>query len=243
MYLKGGKTMNKVIQARNLSKSFDKEIVLDSINFEAQKGEVMGLLGSNGAGKTTLLKLLCGLLKPDEGEVAIFSKSPFNNKEQVLKSLGIMIETPVFYEHLCAKENLQIHLDYLGVKGDIDDVLKTVGLYNVGNKKVSKFSMGMKQRLGIARAISHSPSILLLDEPINGLDIATTKEIRELFQRLSQNGTTIIISSHILGEILNVTTSLAVIAKGRLETIGTVRDLKNNHGENLENYLIERMRG
>ncbi len=235
--------METIIKTRSLFKSYDSMPTLNHINFEVKKGELIGLLGSNGAGKTTLLKLLCGLLEPTDGEAKVFFYSPWEERDKVLKRLGVMIETPVFYEHLTAHENLEIHLKYLNVKADINEILKSVGLTNVDKKPVSKFSMGMKQRLGIARAISHNPDILLLDEPINGLDPVAIKDMRELFISLKKKGTTIILSSHILSEILQTAESVVIISNGSLERLGKIEDLQNNYGNDTENYLIERMRG
>ncbi len=235
--------METIIKSRNLCKSYEGKSVLSGLNFEVKKGELIGLLGSNGAGKTTLLKLLCGLIKPSEGEALVCGYSPWSDGDKVLKRLGVMIETPIFYEHLTAHKNLEIHLEYMNAKADISEILKSVGLSNVEGKAVSKFSMGMKQRLGIARAISHNPDILLLDEPINGLDPVAIKDMRELFIKLCENGTTIILSSHILGEILQTAESIIIVSKGQLEMLGEIKSLQNKFGEETENYLIERMRG
>ncbi len=235
--------MESIIKTGHLCKTYDSTLVLNHINFEVEKGELIGLLGSNGAGKTTLLKLLAGLLEPTAGEIQIFGHSPWNERDRVLSRLGVLIETPVFYDHLTAYKNLEIHLEYLGVKANIDEVLNSVGLVNVKNKSVSKFSMGMKQRLAIARAISHNPEIILLDEPINGLDPVAIKEMRELFIALSDKGTTVILSSHILGEVLQTAESVVVISNSKLERLGKIGDLKKKHGNDIENHLIERMRG
>ncbi len=235
--------METIIKTQNLCKSYDSTLVLNNINFEVKKGDFIGLLGTNGAGKTTLLKLLCGLLEPSEGQADICGYSPWNERDKVLKSLGVMIETPVFYDHLSAYENLKIHLDYLNAKADIEEILKSVGLNNVANKPVAKFSLGMKQKLAIARAISHNPDILLLDEPINGLDPVAIKDMRELFISLQEKGTTIILSSHILGEILHTVESVVVISGGVLKPLGYIKDLQNQYGSETENFLIERMRG
>ncbi len=238
--------MKTIIKTHNLCKSYDTRQILNSINFEVKQGEIIGLLGGNGIGKTTLLKLLCGLLEPTEGEIEVCGNSPWDSREKVLKRVGVMIETPVFYEHLTAHQNLKIHLQYLDKKSDkdyINEILKVVGLDNVDNKPVSKFSMGMKQKLGIARAISHNPEVLLLDEPINGLDPIAIKDIRELLIKLKQTGMTIVLSSHILGEILQTVLSVVVIANGKLNYLGEIKELKNRYGDKVEDYLIERMRG
>ncbi len=235
--------MDNLIQVRNLCKDFGGKTVLNHVSLEVTEGEIIGLLGANGAGKTTLLKLLSGLLEPTEGQITISSHNPWNERDKVLKHLGILIETPVFYEHLTAYENLSIHLEYMDVKSDIDKILSLVGLDDVKNKQVSKFSLGMKQRLAIARSISHKPNILLLDEPINGLDPVAIKDIRELFIDLKMNGTTIILSSHILSEILQTAESIVIISNANLQKLGTIDTLKKQHGDEIENYLIERMRG
>lgn len=235
--------MNSLIQVRNLCKDFGEKSVLNHVSLEVCEGEIIGLLGANGAGKTTLLKLLSGLLEPTDGQITVSSHNPWNERDMVLKNLGILIETPVFYEHLTASENLSIHLEYMDVKADIDNILSLVGLDDAKNKQVSKFSLGMKQRLAIARCISHKPKILLLDEPINGLDPVAIKDIRELFINLKKNGTAIILSSHILSEILQTAESVVIIANGNLQQLGTIDELKEQHRDEIENYLIERMRG
>lgn len=155
----------------------------------------------------------------------------------------MLIEAPVFYEHLTAFENLSIHLEYMGVTADIDKILSAVGLDGVRDNQVSTFSLGMKQRLAIARCISHKPGILLLDEPINGLDPVGIKDIRELFLHLKKDGATIILSSHILSEILHTAESIVIISNGNLQRLGEIDVLKEQHGDEIENYLIERMRG
>ncbi len=235
--------MKTVIKTRNLCKSYDGTSVLNNINLEVKKGELIGLLGSNGAGKTTLLKLLCGLLEATEGESLILDCSPWSDRDKVLKNLGVMIEAPIFYDHLTAYDNLKIHLDYLGLEADIPELFKSVGLVNVENKPISNFSMGMKQKLAIARAISHNPHILLLDEPINGLDPVAIKDMRDLFISLKEKGTTIILSSHILSEIIQTAETILVISNGELEHLGKIEDLQTQYGSETENYLIERMRG
>ena len=235
--------MKKQIEITNLSKEFDEKTILNRINLDVEEGEVIGLLGSNGAGKTTLLKLLSGLLEPTDGEINILEQNPWGNRDKVLRNLGILIETPVFYEHLTAYENLHIHLNYMNADANINEILKLVGLQDVKEKPVSKYSLGMKQKLAIARCISHNPKILLLDEPINGLDPVAIQDIRNLFLMLKEKGTTIILSSHILSEVLLTAESIVVISSGNLENLGSIDTLKEKHKNELENYLIERMRG
>ncbi len=235
--------MDNIINIINLTKQFDGNNILNNISFNAKQGEIIGLLGLNGAGKTTFLKLLSGLIEPTEGEILILGKKPWDEPDKILKNIGIMIETPVFYEHLTAFENIEIHLEYMGVKADIDKILKLVGLVGVDKKLVCKFSLGMKQKLAIARAISHNPKILFLDEPINGLDPVAIIHIRELFKTLKKQGVTIILSSHILNEVFETVENIAILSNGSLDNLGKISLLKEKYGNQLENYLIERMRG
>ncbi len=239
--------MKKIIEVNNLGKEFDSRRILNNVSIDIKSGEIIGLLGVNGAGKTTFLKLISGLLEPIEGSVNVLGMNPWNERSKILKNLGIMIENPVFYEHLTAYENIRIHLEYMSMsdisKEYIESVLELVGLTDAIDKPISKFSLGMKQRLAIGRSISHNPKILLLDEPINGLDPIAIKDIRNLFEKLKSEGTTIILSSHILGEMMQTAESIVVLANGKLEQLGTVENLKNEYKENLEDYLIERMRG
>lgn len=235
--------MENTINVLNVSRKFDEKMILNRISFQAQKGEIIGLLGANGAGKTTLLKLMSGLLEPDEGEVSILGRNTWYERDKVLKNIGVMIETPVFYEHLTAFENIQIHLEYMGVQTDINQILTLVGLVGVDKKPVSKFSLGMKQKLGIARAISHNPKVLLLDEPINGLDPVAILEVRELLKKLKAQGMTILLSSHILNEVFETVENIVILSNGKLDNLGEIALLKEQYGTKLEYYLIERMRG
>lgn len=239
--------MKKIIEITDLTKKFDEKVVLNNISIDINEGEIIGLLGVNGAGKTTFLKLLSGLLKSYEGKIEILDMDPWKQRNKVLKNLGIMIENPIFYEHLTVYENINIHLKYMGVERQlnekIENVLDIVGLMDVRDVIIKNLSLGMKQRLAIARCISHNPKILLLDEPINGLDPIAIKDIRTLFIKLKEQGTSIIVSSHILGELIQTADSITTIANGRIENLGLVYNLKNKHKENLEDFLIERMRG
>lgn len=234
---------NIIATTKNLSKEFDRKTVLSNINLEVKTGEILGLLGANGAGKTTLLKLMGGLLEPSDGNCTILGNNPWTKRDEVLRNIGLLIETPMFYEHLSAYDNLSIHLEYMDVKTDVNSHLKSVGLGETGNKAVSKFSLGMRQRLAIARCISHSPKLLLLDEPINGLDPVAIKDMRELFIDLKNQGVTIILSSHILSEIEQTVENVAIISNGTIIEISNIIELKSQYGENLESYFVEKMRG
>ena len=231
-----------MIYIKNLTKEFDGITILEHISFNIEKGKIIGLLGKNGVGKTTLLKLLSGLLQATDGEILVLGKNPWFERDKVLRDIGIIIENPIFYEHLTAYKNIELHLEYMNVKADIKKLLGLVGLNNIDKKPVSKFSLGMKQRLGIARAISHSPKLLILDEPINGLDPISIYDIRKLFENLNDMGTTIIISSHILNEIIEIVDDIIILSNKNIEYLGSIIDLKKDYDNNLENYLINKMR-
>lgn len=231
------------VQTKGLCKEFDKKAVLSRLEINVRQGEIYGILGANGAGKTTLLKLIAGLLEPTEGGTYVLGKNSWQDRNVVLDSIGSLIEVPTFYEHLSAYENLSIHLAYMGTSADIKKTLERVGLGDVGNKPISKFSLGMRQRLGIARSFIHNPKVLLLDEPINGLDPVSIREMRELFISLKKEKVTILMSSHILSEVEQTADRVAVIANGRLMLEAAMSELKAEHQSNVEDYLITKMSG
>lgn len=236
---------NNIIIIKNLSKAFAGKEVIRQYSMTIEKGSIYGLLGANGAGKTTIFKILSGLIQPSAGMVKIMGMNYDKNKEAILRGIGTMIEMPIFYEHLSAKENLEIHLEYMGVKNaNTEKILGQVGLYDTGRQAVSEFSLGMKQRLGIGRAIAHNPKILILDEPINGLDPMGIRQMRELFVRLSRNeGMTILVSSHILSEIEQTADYIGVIADGRLKKESSLDKIKNKYADGLEDYFLDVMNG
>lgn len=230
------------LRVKNLHKSYDNTAVLKGASLSVESGSIYGLLGANGAGKTTIFKILCGLISANEGEILLFDK-PLSVQER-LQELGILIETPVFYEALSAKENLHLHLQYMGKEGDIEKSLALVGLGNVDKKPVRNFSLGMRQRLGIARTLVHNPKILLLDEPINGLDPLGIIEMRELFLKLSKEmGKTLLISSHILSEIEHVADKIGVLVNGHIAAEESMQNLRAKHSESLEDYFLQILRG
>lgn len=233
------------IKTENLTKDFNGQVVVNHCDMSVKKGSIYGILGANGVGKTTLFKLLIGLIRPSEGSIEILGMPATDtNKESILRQIGSLIETPEFYEHLSAKENLEIHLSYMGVSGvDIQEVLEKVGLNRVENKQVSNFSLGMRQRLAIARAIIHKPKLLILDEPINGLDPIGIKEIRHLFLKLvKEDEMMILLSSHILSEIQHVADTIAVMMDGKIVEEVNIEKIKQHHGS-LEDYFFEVMSG
>jgi ABC-type multidrug transport system ATPase subunit len=203
------------------------EIVLNNIELLIAEGSIYGFLGPNGAGKTTTLKLILGLLTKQQGTISIFGKSFEKSRVDILKRIGSLIESPSFYGHLTATENLLLlQKIYRCPKARIKEVLDLVGLHDTGNKKASQFSLGMKQRLSIAIAMLHNPSLLILDEPTNGLDPNGIIEMRELLKKLNQqHGITIIISSHLLSEIEKLVTHVGIINKGKMMFQGTLDEL------------------
>jgi len=216
------------VETNKLSHSFQGHAsVLNDINLQVPKGSIYGFLGPNGAGKTTTLRLLLGLIKKQQGEILIFNKSLQNNRASILQDIGSMIESPSLYGHLTAVENLRLLQKlYRCPKERIQEVLQTVGLPNTGSKKASQFSLGMKQRLSIAVALLHKPSLLILDEPTNGLDPNGIIEIRDLLKKLNaEQGISIIISSHLLSEIEKLVTHVGIISKGKMMFQGTLKDL------------------
>ena len=217
------------LETRNLTHTFSEgDVVLNNINLKIPKGSIYGFLGPNGAGKTTTLRLILGLLKKQVGEIIIFNKTFEKDRIEILQSIGSLIESPSLYAHLTARENLLIlQKIYDCPKERVEEVLEIVGLSDTGNKKAGKFSLGMKQRLSIALALLHSPSLLILDEPTNGLDPNGIIEMRELLKKLNEvNKITIIISSHLLSEIEKLVTDIGIIHKGSILFQGTLKELQ-----------------
>jgi ABC-2 type transport system ATP-binding protein len=209
--------MSYVLETTGLTKSYGQEVVVDHINLQIKAGEIYGLLGANGAGKTTLMKMISTLVHPSEGEILLFGEK-LTEDSSLLMRVGSMIETPVFYENLSAEENLVIHCKYKNADLNLlKDYLEILGIYEARHKKVKQFSLGMKQRLGIARALIGDPLLLVLDEPINGLDPEGIKEIRELLKFKGKQNTAILISSHILSEIEQCAERIGFMQQGKLK--------------------------
>ena len=227
-----------VIQTSNLSFSFNSSgKALDNINLVVPQGSIFGFLGPNGAGKTTTLRLLLGLLRKQQGTIEIFGKELNDNRIPILKRIGSLIEQPSLYLHLTATENLEIYRRVYGCPKDrIRAVLNIVGLENTGTKKARQFSLGMKQRLSIAVALLHQPELLILDEPVNGLDPSGIIEARELIRMLNkEHNTTVLVSSHILNEVERMATHVGIIHKGVMLFQGTLSDL--HHLKKEQTYL------
>lgn len=206
--------MKEIISIKNLDFKFGKKTILSNVNLSIKEGEIYGIVGNNGAGKTTLLKLVCGLLKPTAGNVLLKedASNPF--------IIGTLIESPGLYSDMSAYENIKAKALSMGLKytkENINDLLCVVGLEDVGKKRVRAFSMGMKQRLGIAIALVGNPKLLILDEPMNGLDPEGVRDIENLILKIRDTfGTTIMVSSHMLAELVKIVTRICVIHKGQV---------------------------
>ncbi|HBM4369820.1 TPA: ABC transporter ATP-binding protein [Enterococcus faecium] len=210
--------MNSILSIKDLEKYYEDSPVLKSINININEGEIYGLLGRNGAGKTTIMKIILGLTKPTKGKVILLGSDTSTDKgKEVLKNVGCIIESPGFYSNLTATENLMIFAKLRGdSENSVKEALKLVNLPYNDKKLFGKYSLGMKQRLAIANAIMHKPKVLILDEPINGLDPIGIAEVRDLIKSLKENGTTILISSHILPELENLADRIGIINDGNL---------------------------
>ena len=211
--------MSYILQTNRLTKTIGgKELVTD-IDLHIKKGEIYGFLGPNGAGKTTVMKMITNLWKPTQGEIELFGKKLTPQSYEVLRRMGSIIEFPVFYEHMSGYDNLKLHREYMGYyqHGSIESALDMLDLTDAAGQPVKNYSLGMKERLGIARAILCKPELLILDEPTNGLDPAGMKQIRSLLRTLcTEYGTTIMVSSHILSEIESIADTVGVIHRGRM---------------------------
>ncbi len=222
--------MEYIVETKNMTKVFQERTLLQDIGLQVRKGEVYGLLGPNGAGKTTLLKTLVNLVHPTTGIVKVFNKNIEDSGHSYLRDIGTLIEVPVHYEKLTGRKNLELHASYLSYANSqrIDEVLALVKLTDAANQKVQRYSLGMKQRLAIAKAMLLKPKLLLLDEPINGLDPSGIREMRDIFRTLSrEHGITLIISSHILSELEQIVDTIAILDKGKLLEQLTIAELRS----------------
>lgn len=221
-----------ILETKNLSKRYGQQMAANHISLQVRRNTVYGLLGPNGAGKSTTMKMLIGIIRPTSGQI-IFEGRPWNQK--CLSKIGALIEAPSLYGNLTAEENLMVHTRLLGIPNErIREVLNIVDLKNTGKKRAAQFSLGMKQRLGIAIALLNNPELLILDEPTNGLDPFGVKELRELIASFPGRGITVILSSHILSEVAQVVNEIGIISNGQLLYQG----VPDSH-ENLEEFFTE----
>ena len=226
-----------VLEAQGITKKYRETLALDHVDLKLEKGKIYGFIGKNGAGKTTFLRLITGLAFPMEGSLSLFGKSGEKSLQEQRKRIGSLIETPALYPYMTAWQNMEVQRLQRGIpdKSVIDKTLKMVGLANTGKKKVRNFSLGMRQRLGIAMALLNTPEFLVLDEPINGLDPAGMVEIRNLIKELNREyGMTILISSHLLEELHNTATDFIFIDSGRVLEKLTYEELNEKCKQHIE---------
>ncbi len=231
--------MTNAVEVRHLSKSIEGSPILNDICMNVRQGEVYGFLGANGAGKTSLMKTLYHIIFPDTGTVCLLGETINKGNNPVFSRIGSIIESPVFYSHLSAYENMELHCRYMGAGYEnIMETLSLLGIAETGNKAIGKFSLGMKQRLALARAMLTKPDLLILDEPINGLDPQGIIEVRELLLRINREyHTSILISSHILDELSKIADTIGIIDHGAMLAEVSMKELTAK-GIGLESYYL-----
>ena len=232
-----------MITITNISKAYAATPVLEGCSLQVPDGAIYALAGRNGAGKSTLLKLAAGFLCPDIGEIRVQGKQTWENRESIQKDIGTLIDVPVFYEHLSAAENLKLQQAYQKTDTDIGGILEKVGLSGISEKPVSAFSTGMRQRLAIARALLHNPWVLLLDEPLNGLDPLGAEELRSLFVSLAEEGKTLLISSHILSDISAMADTVGILSGHRICREFDMEQYRGSRKEAFEQEVLAAMKG
>ncbi len=232
--------MNYILQTHHLTKALKGRELIKDVSIHVKKGEIYGFLGPNGAGKTTAMKLITNLWKPTSGTVELFGETITPSSYEMLKRMGSILEFPAFYNHLTGKQNLEFHCEYMGFynHGSISEALEMLDLAHDADRPVSSYSLGMKQRLGIARALLPRPELLILDEPTNGLDPAGIKQIRDLFKMLCREySLTFMISSHLLSEIENMADTIGVISHGRVLRECPMKDIAEMNTAYIELFV------
>ena len=233
--------MMSTLNVEGVSKRYAQTEVIKSVSFSMNAGTVCTLLGKNGSGKTTLLKMIAGLSNRDSGDIHFFGHTLEEVFPAMLNQMGFSIEQPKYYEHLSGQENLMLHLDYMGVKKtkrEMEQVLKQVGLFDKKDVRLKEYSLGMKQRLAISRALVHRPRLVLLDEPFNGLDPKGMDDIGRLIRDLSREGTSFLVSSHLLHQTLDITDQVLLLNNGSLVVNEEMEQLKDMYGNQLTEKLI-----
>ena len=232
--------LEKVIEITNLNKVYKNGRGITDINLEINRGDIFGFLGPNGAGKTTTMKIMTGLIKADSGDVKILGHSVIEDFEKAMKKVGCIIETAESYQYLTAYENLKQFSRYYKNVDDkrIEEVLDLTGILKYKNEKTGKFSLGMKQRLGIAAAILSRPEVVILDEPFNGLDVEGMIDMRNIIKNMTkEEGTTFFISSHLIHDVELTCTKIGVLYGGKMLNVDTTKNILNNYAT-LENYFV-----
>ncbi|MFB5189088.1 ABC transporter ATP-binding protein [Alicyclobacillus fastidiosus] len=231
-----------VIETSGLTRRYGAKLSVDNLNLRVQQGSIFGFLGPNGAGKTTTIRMLLGLIRPTAGTIHIFNQELSKHRKAILRRTGALVESPSYYGHLSGYENLDVIARLLQVPAKrVDEVLAIVRLTSVAKQAVKGYSLGMKQRLGIAAALLGNPDLLILDEPTNGLDPAGIHEIRALIKEMpAQNGITVVVSSHLLSEIDQMATHVGIIDHGKLVFQDSIEKLRaRGHNRSLEDIFLD----
>lgn len=221
-----------VVETQALTKRYRSVLAVDNLSIQVPRGGVFGLLGPNGSGKTTTMSMLLGLVRPTSGTFRLLGRDADSGRQEALRHIGAIVESPAFYPYLSGRMNLRYFQGIIGRRdsADVERLLDLVGLSSRAHSKVSTYSLGMKQRLGIAYALLGAPDLLFLDEPTNGLDPAGMAEVRDLIRQLSTEGRTVLLSSHLLHEVEQVCDRVAILSRGRLIAQGAIRDLLRRRG-------------
>lgn len=233
--------MEAILQIKNISKTMNKKKIIDNLSFVVNKGEIFGFLGPNGAGKTTTIKMITGLMKSDCGEIFINGYNLKNDFEKAISEVGGIIESPDMYEYMSGMDNLKLYarMHENISKERIQEVVRLVKLENRINDKVKKYSLGMRQRLGVAQALLHNPKLLILDEPTNGLDPMGIKELRETLKDLAKKGTSTLVSSHLLSEMELMCDRFCIIDQGKLKDIKSLSEIKSKTFDDLSVFVVD----
>lgn len=240
---------NNVLEVLNVSKKAGARTLVDHVSFSIQAGDVCGFVGPNGAGKTTLIRMMTGLIKPGSGSIRIDGTDVGRERVKALSRVGAIVESPIFFPYMSGRDNLlnlaRLHPNVPGTerKARVEEALSIVGLSGRGSDKVKTYSLGMKQRLGIAQALLGDPRLIILDEPANGLDPMGIRELRQLIQRLNQErGITFLVSSHLLDELQRICSRFVIIKEGKLVWEGTSREWQEAAGaKGIEEHFVEMM--
>lgn len=224
--------MNPIVEVDNLQKHYGEVRAVDGISFAVAPGEIFGLLGHNGAGKTTTIRMLTGRTKPTGGRARVAGFDVVDERDRIKPLINLVFEDPNLYERLTGRDNLEVFADLYGVpRSRVDELLATVGLTDAAKRRVKTYSTGMKQRLLVARSLINSPRVLFLDEPTRGLDPASARELRDLMQRLSREGTTIFLTTHYMEEADELCHRVAFLSAGKIVALDTPRELKLRFGK------------
>ncbi|CDM70454.1 putative ABC transporter ATP-binding protein [Clostridium bornimense] len=234
--------MSTVLELKNVSKTIGKKKIIDNISFSIKPGEIFGFLGPNGAGKTTTIKMITGLINIGEGDIFICGKNIKEDFESAMSNVGGIIENPEMYGYMSGRKNLKIYARMHGniSENRIDEVIKMVKLENRIDEKVKRYSLGMRQRLGLAQAMLHNPKLLILDEPTNGLDPMGIKELRDNLRNLAETeGVSVLVSSHLLSEMELMCDRFGIIDGGKIIDIKTLNELIHDDKSNINNYILD----